>query len=259
MRHCYILRVFTMGTTGGNPLGVVPDSTGLADDDMQRIAAELGFSETVFLEWGPDDVPFLRIFTPTVELPFAGHPLVGTAWLLNHLGPGSARLKIAIGVVEIDMRNHLVFVRPPGQDRSAHEIGIAEVTDLGVAATRAWRTAVPQEYLVIQLASERDLVAAQPDLAAAAGLADGIYLVVDGSPCRTRFFAPGLGVSEDPATGSAAVALAAVRRALGETSGSVQVVQGLPEWLSEIRLEWSNAGAAIGGTVVKDEIRLLDD
>ncbi len=87
-RHCYVLRVFTRGDEGGNHLGVVTDATGLTTDSMQAIAVELGFSETIFLEWEERKLPRVRIFTPGGELPFAGHPLVGMAWTLKQLGPG---------------------------------------------------------------------------------------------------------------------------------------------------------------------------
>ncbi len=85
MSLLHVLRVFT-GPAGahGNPLGVVLDGPAVAPRDRQRMAAALGFSETVFV----DDAAggSLRIFTPTVEMPFAGHPLVGTAWLLRQEG-----------------------------------------------------------------------------------------------------------------------------------------------------------------------------
>ena len=87
MRNCTVVRVFTVGDSGGNPLGVVTDSTGLDSSTMQQIAADLGFSETTFTEWAEGETPSLRIFTPAAEMPFAGHPLVGTAWVLNRIAP----------------------------------------------------------------------------------------------------------------------------------------------------------------------------
>ena len=87
-RHCYVLRVFTRGDEGGNHLGVVTDSTSLTTESMQAIAVDLGFSETIFLEWNEGEIPHVRIFTPGAEMAFAGHPLVGMAWTLKQLGPG---------------------------------------------------------------------------------------------------------------------------------------------------------------------------
>ena len=99
---CHVLRVFTRGELGGNHLGVVTDLTGLDSDSMQTIATELGFSETTFVDTDVGDVPFVRIFTPSMEIPFAGHPLVGTAWVLRTLGPGVGdRLRCGIGEVGV--------------------------------------------------------------------------------------------------------------------------------------------------------------
>jgi PhzF family phenazine biosynthesis protein len=84
LRQCYVLRVFTRGDEGGNHLGVIVDLTALDAPMMQTIAVDLAFSESVFID-ASGDVPHCRIFTPTAELAFAGHPLVGAAWLLHHL------------------------------------------------------------------------------------------------------------------------------------------------------------------------------
>ena len=259
MRHCYVVRVFTMGTGGGNHLGVIPDSTGLSASDMQAIATDLGFSETVFMKWRKPADPRLRIFTPAVELPFAGHPLVGTAWVLNEMGPGAERMSIAIGTVGIRIDRSVVWVSVPEHDRPVEELDVAAVTEgLGFTGIRAWRVEVPSKYLVVELASAADLVAVEPDIEAVAVATEGLYLVAGDDPVRSRFFAPRLGVDEDPATGSAAVAYAAVKRALGIESGSGQIVQGVPDALSEIRLVWDGSTVELGGRVVKDEVRVLD-
>ena len=152
VRHCYVVRVFTVGEEGGNPLGVIPDSTGLSAVDMQRIAAELGFSETVFVDWPEGGYPALRIFTPAVEMPFAGHPLVGTAWVLNELGPGADRMTIQIGSVGIRVEDPMVWIEVPEVDRSVEELEIVAATEgLSISGTRAWRVFVPSEYLVVQV------------------------------------------------------------------------------------------------------------
>jgi len=248
-----------MGSSGGNALGVIPDSTGLASGDMQRIAADLGFSETVFIDWATAGMPALRIFTPVAELPFAGHPLVGTAWVLNHLGPGSGMMGIAIGEVGVRTRGDVVWVSPPAVERPVREVAASQATALGVPAVRAWRVQVPSDFLLAEVASAADVIAVQPDLAAVAGAADGLSVFHGEAPTRSRFFAPRIGIDEDPATGSAAVALAAVRRTLGRDAGTARVVQGLPGSLSEIHLTWDGVAVDLGGTVVKDEVRVLDD
>ena len=137
MRHCYVVRVFTVGSDGGNPLGVIPDSTGLTDDHKQAIASDLGFSETVFLDWPEGAVPVLRIFTPAVELPFAGHPLVGTAWVLNEMGPGATAMRIAIGDVAVVPREDAMWVTLP---TLPSRVGATAADgSLGVSGRRAWR------------------------------------------------------------------------------------------------------------------------
>lgn len=258
MRHCYVLRVFTEeADQGGNPLGVVPDSTGLTQGDMQEIAADLGFSETVFVSWMSDAPPALRIFTPTMELPFAGHPLVGTAWMLNELGPGAEVMTLKIGQVAISMAGAVCWIEAPETDRPVAPVDLADIASLRVEAKKAWRVRLPMEYLVLELADVDTVVAARPEMDAVAAATDGLYLFCESSPVRSRFFAPQMGVVEDPATGSAAVALAAVRVSTGVPSGSLEIVQGLPAHLSRIHVAWDGHTVRLGGAVVQDEIRLL--
>lgn len=259
MRHCYVIRVFTVGDSGGNALGVVPDSTGLDASAMQRVAADLGFSETVFIKWRVGETPALRIFTPAAEMPFAGHPLVGTAWILNAIGPGVNRMSIQIGEVGIRIEDEVVWVSPPAIDQPVREVAVDEAINLGIpTATRAWRVEVPSDYLVAEVASEADLLGAAPDLGAVAAAVDGLYLFHGHGLTRARFFGPRLGVDEDPATGSAAVALCAVSRLLGQESGTSRIVQGLPGFLSEIHMTWDGLEVELGGRVVKDEVRVLE-
>src|SRR2546429_1491347 len=92
MAMLHVLRVFTGDDgSGGNPLGVFLDGAAIPPERRQAVAADLGFSETVFVDDAADGR--LAVFTPTVELPFAGHPLVGTAWLLAPEGPAVAHLR----------------------------------------------------------------------------------------------------------------------------------------------------------------------
>lgn len=252
-----VVRVFTVGNVGGNALGVVTDSSGLDTAEMQGIAAELGFSETTFTHWPAGEAPSLRIFTPAAEMPFAGHPLVGTAWVLNQVAPVE-RLIIQIGKVSVRFEEDLVWVGPPPIDQPVQQVPVAEVEALGVPATWAWRVEVPSDYLVAEVGSEADLLAARPGAEALSEAADGFYVFYGRSLTRSRFFAPRLGVYEDPATGSAAVALCAVRRSLGAETGTEHIVQGLPGALSEIHMKWDGLEVELGGTVVLDEVRELN-
>ena len=253
-RPAQVLRVFTDGSEGGNHLGVVPDTVNLDEERMQAIAAELGFSETVFVDWSSGGVPHVRIFTPVSELPFAGHPLVGVTWLLLRAGPGGVeRVTCGVGEVRIAADGDRVWIEPPfRQPVSVRE----NPPTLGwCSPIRAWEVQMPLAYSVWQMGRPEQVGALgspPPEL--------GLTLVWawESSPERVkaRFFAPGLGVVEDPATGSAAVALAAVLRSEGMTSGRVRIAQGVELGCpSRIDLAWDGDRCRVGGTVIRDGIR----
>jgi trans-2,3-dihydro-3-hydroxyanthranilate isomerase len=265
MRHCYVLRVFTRGDEGGNHLGVVTDVIGLDTGAMQRIATELGFSETIFIDRRAEGVPLVRIFTPAAELPFAGHPLVGAAWILRVAGPGSVD-RVACGVGEIPFRfeGEIVWVDTPMvTDVAQAPDGLVIAGSAGLETTgRCWWVRMPIPYLVVEAPSAESVAGAAPDLGALLGgpAGEATYLFArDGGTVKARFFAAGLGVPEDPATGSAAAALAAVLAHEGEQEGSLTVHQGDEiGHPSTIGLMWTPAAASLGGTVHRDEVRVLD-
>jgi trans-2,3-dihydro-3-hydroxyanthranilate isomerase len=261
-RVCQVVRVFTRDTEGGNALGVVNDTIGLDGAGMQAIAADLGFSETVFADWPEDDMPTLRIFTPGMELPFAGHPLVGTAWTLLAMGPGGVdRVRCGIGEVAIGL---------DGLDAWA-EVSIdpsaAAPTDLAPFAQRAglpapdrsWLVAMPKEYVLLEYPDAATVAAVAPEFDVLAERFGTLVYARDGDVVRARFFAPAAGVFEDPATGSAAVALATALVASGERSGRLTVDQG--EEIghpSRIAVSWTPQAVRIGGGCVRDEVRFLE-
>lgn len=265
MRHCYVLRVFTRGEDGGNHLGVVTDITGLQGDDMQRIAADLGFSETIFIDWRSEATPFVRIFTPAAELPFAGHPLVGAAWTLGVAGPGTVdRVRCAVGEIPFRVEGEAIWVDTPmvsSVSEAADGSEIAESSRLP-ATGRAWWVRMPIPYLMIEAPSASAVASADPDFESLADgpAAEACYLfAADGGHVKARFFAVGLGVREDPATGSAAAALAAVRTHEGEPAGHLVIRQGDEiGHPSTIELSWSPRAASLGGTVRRDEVRVLE-
>ncbi len=260
-RPCHVLRVFTRGEEGGNHLGVVNDCTGLDTGAMQSIAADLGFSETTFVVWGQDPVPYVRIFTPAMELPFAGHPLVGTAWVMNVLGPMDLdALRCGVGEVGIRVDGDLVWV-----DASLGQpVSDAGAVDLPARAglppsVRAWLVEMPKEYLVLEYDEAATLPAMSPDFGVLAEVFGTLVFARAHDRVRARFFAPGAGVPEDPATGSAAVALAAALLDAGEERGRLTIFQGDEiGHPSCIELVWNPEVAGIGGTVVRDEVRILD-
>lgn len=264
MRPCHVLRVFTRGDEGGNHLGVVNDMTGLDSAGMQEIASELGFSETIFIDWMEGGTPAVRIFTPAMELPFAGHPLVGAAWTLSALGPGRvASMTCGVGEIAFRVDGDITWVDTPLVSDVAPAADAGTIADrVGIPApVKAWRAMMPIPYLVLDLGSPEAVATATPDFAAMqeAG-ASMMYLVAaEGDDLRVRFFAPDAGVPEDPATGSAASAYAAVRAFEGESSGSVIVHQGAEiGHPSTIHLEWAPGRASLGGTVRRDEVRILE-
>ncbi|MDJ0925524.1 MAG: PhzF family phenazine biosynthesis protein [Acidimicrobiia bacterium] len=259
-RPCLVLRVFTRNGEGGNHLGVVTDLQGLDTSKMQQIANDLGFSETVFIDLGAGEAPHVRIFTPELELPFAGHPLVGSAWLmLRRLGTGVDRLECGIGDVAIRTEGEQTWVDV------AMNVDKARVDDSGFAAAvrlaeaqSTWRVAMPLDYRMVELANASHASQAVVDLEAF-GPAFGLAVYARSEDAvRMRFFTPEAGVNEDPATGSAAVALATMYAARGESEGSLTIDQG--EEIghpSRINLRWSGSAASIGGTVAEDETREL--
>ena len=259
-RHCYVLRVFTRDGAGGNSLGVVTDILGLDDSKMQQIATGLGFSETVFLSWFEGVMPKARIFTPTLELPFAGHPLVGAAWVLINLGPiDPGAIECPVGTVRIRQVDGLTWIdAAAGQPVKAVSPDLDQNLQLGVSPLDMAQVLMPAPYLLLQVGRPDDVAAVGPSMVA--GLGD-VYVWAwqeEGVSIRSRFFAPGLGVGEDPATGSAAVALASRLRDLGQDRGNLTINQGEEMGHpSRISLVWDDVGTSIGGTVARDEVRFL--
>ena len=262
-RPCHVVRVFTRGEEGGNHLGVVIESEGLRMVEMQAIATELGFSETIF--FAPAAIPEVRIFTPGREMPFAGHPLVGMTWVLHELGISMTdRLACGIGEVRVGFADGVAWIEA-SPNRSVREVADAEriATALGIATplSAAW-VDMPIPYLLLELPSPAQVAAASFDERELEEIGVGelyLHAEIDGRRVKARFFAPEAGVFEDPATGSAAVALASKLAHDGRATGSLEIDQGDEiGHPSTIQLAWNHEGIRIGGTVRADGIRLLD-
>lgn len=253
-----VVRVFTRGAEGGNHLGVVRDVAGLDHDRMQSIAAGLGFSETVFVDSSATGMPFVRIFTPAEELPFAGHPLVGTAWVLTTGRVGHVdRLRYRAGTARIRSEGDVTWVRVPLSGNVASEGDAREfLTRAGIGPLDTVdRVMLPREYVVAQLPDAASVAALTPDMGVLAERFGTLAFAREGDMVRARFFAPAAGVPEDPATGSAAVGLASLLASRGEEEGRLTIEQGAEiGHPSRIQLAWEDREAAIGGTVVKDEV-----
>ncbi len=261
-RVCQILRVFTRDGEGGNHLGVVNDVTGLDAAGMQAIAADLGFSETVFIDWTDGDVPSVRIFTPEVEMPFAGHPLVGTAHTLLQLGPGGVeKVRCPAGDVSIGVDGAASWIEAALDPANARPVDLADFARrAGIPApVRTWLVDIPSTYAVLEVADAGGVAAITPNADILSEHFGVLVFARSGDHVRSRFFAPAGGVYEDPATGSAAVAMATANVASGETSGSVVIHQGKEMGHpSRIALSWTPTTARLAGTCDRDEARFLD-
>jgi trans-2,3-dihydro-3-hydroxyanthranilate isomerase len=243
MRLAYhVLDVFTDTRFGGNPLAVVLDADGLDPRRMQTIAREFNLSETVFVSrpQNPAHTARVRIFTPAIEMPFAGHPTVGTAALLAELkGPAHGRngdalivLEEQIGAVRIGVRLRggiapfAEFDAPklpeesgtlPATDRLAAALGLIPA-EIGFENHRPLRISAGNTFAFVPVASleaiaKAHVAAAHWSAAFQGGLGAFLYCrqtVHTTSAFHARMFAPEHGVPEDPATGSAAVGFAGV-------------------------------------------------
>jgi trans-2,3-dihydro-3-hydroxyanthranilate isomerase len=235
---------------------VVTDLLGLDDEKMQRIATDLGFSETIFLRWFDEPRPHARIFTPACEMAFAGHPLVGAAWLLLNLGPQDPRgIECAIGTIGITSDGDTTWIDLPG----AQSVGPADVDLAGWVNPRAMaKVDMPLRYLLVEVGTPAEVEQASVPVDGAGF--DSIYLWAwaGESTIRARFFIPAAGIPEDPATGSAAVALASLLRSEGQHERELTIEQGFElGHPSTIRLRWNRTRTWVGGAVQKDEVRFL--
>lgn len=219
--HSYVvLDVFTDAPLEGNSVAVFSDGGELSDELMQRAAREMNLSETVFLLPAGDGADArARIFTPTAELPFAGHPVLGTAFVLGErLGKPVIRLETGAGTISIELRRERDRVTFGEMEQPIPVIEsfdrVPELLDaLGVGRSRlpveAYRNGPLHIY--VALGSEAEVASLRPNMAALAELAEAFGVscfAAHGTAVKTRMFAPALGVNEDPATGSAAGPLA---------------------------------------------------
>ena len=240
----YQADVFTGQPFGGNPVAVFPDAGGLTDDQLQRVAREMNLSETVFVfpPTDPAAVVKLRIFTPTQEVPFAGHPVIGTFYVLARLGliavPEPVTCVVQecnIGLFPVELyaedgqveRVVMTQTKPEflglvGETEDLYKIAASLGLSKHVIADMKWPIEVVSTGLPVLIVPVRTLTAVRlirPDASAIMDLcrrfgANGImaFTTVTVEPSATvhaRMFAPSIGILEDPATGSASGALGA--------------------------------------------------
>ncbi|MDP3749461.1 MAG: PhzF family phenazine biosynthesis protein [Phenylobacterium sp.] len=242
------LDVFTDTRFGGNPLAVFTDARGLTDGQMLSLAAEMNLSETTFVlpPEDPANTARVKIFNRTAEMPFAGHPTIGTGWMLSQMGHGAdLRLEVPAGIVGVTVTENGATIAAPRPlslgaelpvDIAAACAGIAP-GDILVSNHRPVEATVGVNFIFAEVTGEA-LTRAAPDLAAFRRAGDGdpdfgdrlsLHLYArDADRIRARMFAPNSGTVEDPATGSANATLAALLLSLsGEASGAWDIVQGV--------------------------------
>ena len=211
--------VFTDTPLEGNQVAVFTDARAIPEDSLQRIAREMNLSETVFV-YTPEDEGHarIRIFTPSREMPFAGHPTLGTAFVLSMpLSLEEIRLETLRGVIPVRLEREdgrIVFgrmaqplptIEPYDKAEELFEILGVEGSELPV---EVYDNGV--KHLYVTLGSEDEVAALRPDLRRLGDEPELCFncFAGEGTKWKTRMFAPSSGVAEDPATGSAAGPLA---------------------------------------------------
>jgi trans-2,3-dihydro-3-hydroxyanthranilate isomerase len=263
----HLADVFTTRRFGGNQLAVLTDARGLSDAEMQAVAQEFGFSETTFV-LPPDDPAHtcrVRIFTPAEELPFAGHPTVGTAAVLAAVrGTGDGRLVFEEGVgpvaVDVAGTHSRLTVTAPFRSAEPGPAPAAVAAALSLAAedvAETWFGGVGVPFGFVRLSGREAVDRAVLDRAAwRAGLAGAwsphLYVFAGsftpGAHLYARSFVPDIGIGEDPATGSAAAGLvASLARRAAAGGGDGEVTLTIDQGVAMGRPSRLEAAAAVRG------------
>lgn len=246
MHRYFVYDVFTDTRFGGNQLAIFPEASHIPEDALQSIASEFNFSEVTFV-YPPADAnqtARVRIFTPTMEVPFAGHPTIGTAKALADMGHGPDMvLELGIGPLPCTAGPHgarftsnapLARLATPDPALVARALGLSP-DRLDTRQHIPTLASVGLPFTLTALASSADLAACQPDIAAfregakahPQGLDFAQFAYVrEGDTIHARMFAPLDNIPEDPATGSACAALVAFLCDLEKQPLALTVHQG---------------------------------
>jgi trans-2,3-dihydro-3-hydroxyanthranilate isomerase len=274
-RHGYTLvDVFTDRMFGGNQLAVFTDGRGIPSETMQAVAKELMIAETTFvLPREKDGDHKVRIFTPGKELPFAGHPTVGTTWVLSGGKDGALKLELGVGTMGVTVKGGFVEMEQPlpsfGPELDVRQQLVDAIGDvLSDVAAPAQVVSCGNAFLFAAVDGLDGMREIEVDRGAIQSLLDevgamGLYVWTletarPGSTAHGRMFAPGVGITEDPATGSAAGPLGAylVRHGLARTGETIVAEQGFElgrPSLLHIRIDGTRetiSGVHVGGNVV---------
>ncbi len=234
-----LVDVFTDRALAGNALAVFTDARGLAAGELQALARELNLSETVFvLPREGDGQARLRIFTPTRELPFAGHPVLGAAFVIGTtVQLDELALETAVGIVNVRLTREAARVTFGWMTQPRPEAVPFDDAPALLAALGVERPALPLgvydnglRHALVGVADRATVAALALDLAALARLPVTCVSVFasEGAACKSRAFAPAGGVPEDPATGSAAGPLAVhlLRHGRLAPGATIEIEQG---------------------------------
>jgi trans-2,3-dihydro-3-hydroxyanthranilate isomerase len=240
-RFRYVIAdVFTGTPLTGNQLAVYTNASDIPEERMQDIAREMNFSETVFvLAPKAGGHVQIRIFTPSTELPFAGHPTLGSAFILaGPLQLTEIKLETGIGVVPVRVEREGAKIVFGWMLQPIPTWGPFEEEAEALAALGIGSSALPVEvyengprHVYFRLESEDAVAAVEPDMGRLnrLGAVGFSTFAGDGTRWKTRMFGPGLGVTEDPATGSAAGPLGVhlLRHGLIESGQEIELTQGV--------------------------------
>jgi trans-2,3-dihydro-3-hydroxyanthranilate isomerase len=257
----HIVDVFSASPFGGNQLAILPRAAGITSEGMQAIAREFNFAETTFVlpAADPSQTCQVRIFTPKAELPFAGHPTIGTACalvqgkyvkngvgrdliLVEGIGPVRVRVTTEAGAIRakltlhVEPEQHIEAEQPPFALKKADIAAVLALPGADVVGGFFATVGVP--FCFVHLRSRRAVDGAKIERSVWSKVMPGswsnIYLfageLADGSELYARMFAPALGIEEDPATGSAGAALIGVlagRESRADGVFSHSILQGV--------------------------------
>lgn len=268
----FVYDVFTDTAFGGNQLAVFPNATALPEDKLQSITAEFNFSEVTFV-YPPTDPTHsarVRIFTPTTEVPFAGHPTIGTAIALRDLGlKGDQVLELGVGPIPcVFDGDHVSFhtsvpleiLAKPNPALVAGALGL----DANTVCTKVHeptQCSLGLPFVIVELNDRRALADCRPVMDKIregaekypAGLDFAIFAYVrQGDSIHARMFAPLDNIPEDPATGSASATLGALLVDATGCAQSLNITQGEDMGRrSTIVVKADRAGVSVAGTAVR--------
>ncbi|MEO1639403.1 MAG: PhzF family phenazine biosynthesis protein [Pseudomonadota bacterium] len=275
MTSYVVYDVFTDCRFGGNPLAVIPHAQAVPEDQLQKIAREFNFSETTFVypPENPDHTARVRIFTPTMEIPFAGHPTIGTAIALRDAGrDGPMVLELGVGPIPcgFDGENAAFTTMVPLERVGSPDIplvaaclGLSE--DAVTSQTHApMQAGVGLPFVFVELRDKAALTACAPAIDKFREGASRYPTDIDfaifayvrsGQAVDARMFAPLDNIPEDPATGSAAAALTALLTDILEADLSLTITQGetmgRPSTIHAKSTRAADVAITISGTAVK--------